>query len=86
MSMLRAKAALILATANGAAANERSSGRNISFSLRRTFRLPLMKRTEYMTVRRAVLPGYLASRNGTAARLSFSESHIPRDITVSTEA
>ncbi len=41
-----------------------------------TFLLPRIKPMEYMTVRNAVLFGYLTNRNGTAVKLIFSITHI----------
>lgn len=86
MSMLSAKAVFIRAIAKGVPMTVRASGRYISMSFSRTVHLPLMNRRVRITALRAVSPGYLASMNGTAERLSFTVSHIPTDMTVRTAA
>ena len=63
-----------------------SGGRYTAISPRNTRFLPLMKPTERITVRKAVCCGYLASRKGTAMKLSLSDSHSKADTAVRNSA
>ena len=73
--MLSENALMSFDTANGIPATVSICGRYAAMSRSSTLRLPCMKLMENMTVRNAVSCGNRTSRKGTAAKLSFSDSH-----------
>ncbi len=86
MSTLSANEVQSSGSTNGAAATLIIAGRHISDSFRKTLRLPRMNLSEYSTFLRGLRSGYFVSRKGTAVKLSFSDSHIITDTTVSVTA
>ena len=75
ISMLSENALMSFDTAKGIPATVSICGRYAAMSRSSTLRLPCMKLMENMTVRNAVSCGNRTSRKGTAAKLSFSDSH-----------
>lgn len=82
MSILSEKAVISPVIASGSSTSVSICGRYIAISRRNTLFLPPMSLTEYSMARKAVSLGNRTSRYGTAAKLSFSESHIISDTAV----
>ena len=82
ISVLSDMAVIRAVSACGSSTMVSSCGRYTAISPRNIRFLPLMKPIERITVRKAVCCGYLASRKGTAMKLSLSDSHSKADTAV----